>query len=258
MQPSFESAQKRLEQIKAANNLFAKNNNNQQQSDKFFKPSEEKKIIRILPRSDWPTPFFESAYHFNLGGKKIYCPQKNMGEDCPICDFFKKLRLQKDPKAQPLEARWAYTAIVLERKKDGSFDKPKLWTFSSGKIYEDFISYFNEEDFPLMKNYTSFGADGYDFRVQKVQNTNPKAYTTHRVECAPFKPSVLSEDPDVIASIKAEALELESFFVDKLMKPQTSDSVKTFFEQWMSGDNLNGDSELAKEKIDEITKDIQF
>lgn len=256
MSVEFEAAKKRLEQIKKSNRLF-QTNNNFQKDENFFKPAEEKKTIRILARKDWPTPLFETAYHFDIGGKKLYCPQKNQGEDCPICDFYKKLRLAKDEKANKVESRWAYTAIIVERKKDGSFDKPKLWTFSSGKIYEDFIAKLGDEDY---QSYLSYGKDGWDWKVQKVLNENPKAYTKYRIECVPYKSSVLTDDPEVIKELETQIQKLEDFYVDHLMKPLSTEAIRDVFDKWIDGVPVSGEEkeEETQEKIDEIVSNINF
>ena len=250
MSVEFEAAKKRLEQIKKSNKLY-QSNNATKKDDVFFKPAEEKKTIRILARKDWPTPLFETAYHFDIGGQKLYCPQKNQGEECPICDFYKKLRMAKDDKASKVESRWAYTAIIVERKKDGSFDKPKLWTFSSGKIYEDFITKLGDEDY---QSYLSYGKDGWDWRVQKVLNENPNAFTKYRIECIPYKSSVLTDDPDVIKELEVQIKELEDFYIERLMKPLSTEAIRDVFNKWVDGVSISatGTEEATQEKIDEI------
>ena len=197
---------------------------------------------------------FEAAYNFNIGGQKVYCPQKNEGESCPICDFHKKLRLAKDPKAQNVESKWTYTAIVLERAKDGSFDKPKLWTFSSGKLYEDFIQKLGDEDYC---DYTSFGPKGWDWKVQKVQNTNPTAFTKHRIDCVAFKLSTLTEDSDVIEGINASVIDLEKFYSEKLLKRQTSEQVSEIFDKWASDSPIEN-VEVSEEEAEKIVGKIKF
>lgn len=256
MNPDFEAAKKRLEQIKNSNKLY-QNKNNKEMGDIFFKPSEEKKTIRILPRSDWPTPMFEAAYHFNIGGQKVFCPQKNLGDECPICDFHKKLRLAKDTKSNQVESRWTYTAVILERKKDGSFDKPKLWSFSSGKMYEDFVNKLGDEDY---NEYTSFGAKGWDWKVQKVQNTNPNAFTPYRLDCVPFKQSVVTEDPEELIKIQEQIVELETFYTEKLLKPQSTSVVTDIFNDWAEGTaTASSESEAeTQEKLEEIVNNIDF
>ncbi len=65
----------------------SKNGGKKQENNTKWRPQEGDQTIRIMPTEDGD-PFKEYHFHYNVGKNPgIYCPKKNDGEDCPICEF---------------------------------------------------------------------------------------------------------------------------------------------------------------------------
>jgi len=209
----------------------------------FWRPSEEKKVMRILPRIDKPTPFFETWQHFKFAGKNLYCPQFSEGLDCSICNFVNELVMSKKPKdlklADELKAKLAFHAMVTE---SGSME-PKFWTFYSMGLYRRFLDYLRDPDYA---EFTNLDEKGWNFKIYYVE----KPKTTQRMpnmfkynlECNPFKQELLAKKKDedkVLEKIE----EMEEKFVKVIQRPQTPQEIKEIFDEWSASALINGHSD---------------
>jgi len=65
-------------------------------SNIWFKATEEKKVVRIVPylHTDDNLPFFDVGYHYNVAGvRSLICPNITFGDPCPICELAEKFRM---------------------------------------------------------------------------------------------------------------------------------------------------------------------
>jgi len=103
----------------------------------FWRPQDGNQDIRIVPTSDGD-PFKDYHFHYNLGPDNrggVLCPNRNFGEQCPICEF--KDQLWKDynrtqdsdtfQMAKDLTARQRFFTPVLVRGEEA--DGVRLWGF---------------------------------------------------------------------------------------------------------------------------------
>ena len=91
------------------------------------------KTFRILPASDG-SPFTEAHWHsVQVGGKwvKLYCPNHNDGQRCPLCEMEEALRLSGNPEKKQLSrqyrARKFYIVKGIDRDNEG--EGVKFWRF---------------------------------------------------------------------------------------------------------------------------------
>lgn len=110
----------------------------------WLKLNEEDQEVRILPykHQDDNIPFIEVYFHYDIAGhRSIPCPEKTLGEPCPICKVAEEIRSMggKDNweifKNMQAKLRTYAPVIVRGKEEEGV----KLWGF--GKIiYEELLS----------------------------------------------------------------------------------------------------------------------
>jgi hypothetical protein len=102
--------------------------NNGKAGGSFWRPQDGTQIIRIVPTEDGD-PFKDYWFHYNLGPDQkggLLCPNKNHGEDCPICNFkdqlWKEFNKTQDPDtmklAKDLSPRQRFFSPVMVRTEE--------------------------------------------------------------------------------------------------------------------------------------------
>jgi len=114
----------------------------------FWRPSDGKQTIRILPAVDGD-PFPSYFFHYNVGKNSGFlCPNKNYGESCPVCDFAKQLYREGDEgsvkMAKELTARQRFFSAVLVRGEE--LEGPKVWGYGK-KVYETLLNLVLNPDY---------------------------------------------------------------------------------------------------------------
>lgn len=229
-------------------------------SDRFWKPSMEKRTVRILPVRDpnmYTSPFYDSWTHYKFAGKNISCPEGNNGEPCAICDFVRQLRGQgKKEEANLIKASLGFQAILVERQPDGSVSSPKVWTFSSINRYNQFIDLLGDAEY---SKFTNVDEEGWDFRIyhtakaiQPSAGNNAAQNKMRNVELhvMPLKQRPLHEDPAVVARVLEEAAALDKYVTEVLHKPMTSSEVEAIFNTWMQSSGAGTSSKSPEADMD--------
>jgi hypothetical protein len=107
----------------------------------FWRPTDGNQTIRIVPTKDGD-PFKDYFFHYNVGNNGGFlCPKKNYGEECPVCDFARKLYQDGDEEsvkmAKDLTARQRFFSPVLVRGEENL--GVKVWGY--GKMaYETLLN----------------------------------------------------------------------------------------------------------------------
>lgn len=177
--------------------------------DLWFKPTEDPTVIRILPNphSQNGIPFFEVAFHYDIGGERsVVCPKVADGSPCPICDLADDFRARSgkgsdDPNFRifkDLSAKARVYAPVLVRGKEK--DGVKLWGFPL-TILQFFLEKAASDDWG---DFTH-PVNGRDVTVQLLKpgtSANPSKYPR---PTADLKPSItpIARDKEEIKRILA-------------------------------------------------------
>jgi hypothetical protein len=114
---------------------------------RFWKPQDGKQDIRIVPTEDGD-PFKSFFFHYNVGNQGFLCPEKNYGDECPVCNFARQLYKEGDDEsiamAKDLTARQRFLSPVLVRGEDGQ--GVKIWSYSK-TVYEELLNLVLNPDY---------------------------------------------------------------------------------------------------------------
>jgi phage FluMu protein Com len=136
---SIEEKLKRFEQRKSKRQI----------DPRIWKPKEASHTIRLVPYYDWPDPFMELYFHYEMG-ESILCPAKTIYIDqpCPICEYVNQLYKTDYKAAGLIRAKLRAHVPIIERGKEfDSEGKPnvKLWGISD-TVYKSFLTTCHEND----------------------------------------------------------------------------------------------------------------
>ena len=173
-------------------------------SSNFWRPSDGNQTIRIVNTKDGD-PFKDYFFHYNVGNNGGFlCPKKNFGEECPVCDFSRKLYKDGDEEsvkmAKELTARQRFFSPVIVRGEENL--GVKVWGY--GKMaYETLLSLVLNPDYGDITDVESgtdldlnYGkAPGQSFPQTKLtpkRNTSPVCTDATPEECK----EILDNVPD--------------------------------------------------------------
>jgi hypothetical protein len=136
-----------IDLVSAARRRLQKLNN--KQNDVFFKPSEDKPVIRIVPNAASPENPFQELYFHYIGNTPILSPI-SYGEEDPIENFYRNLvKGGKLPKEQWQEAREfkaqmrTYAPIIVRGKESEGI---KFWSFGK-TVYAKLLEIIANPDY---------------------------------------------------------------------------------------------------------------
>lgn len=248
MGTNVELMKKKLQKINDKEKGKSDNGNRQ----KWFKMEngEKKCEVRFLPTPDGD-PFKELFFHYipNPETKKkttILCPKRNFGENCPICEFVKKLyddgTDESKVQAKALQVAQRFMSAVLVRGKEEV--GPHLWTYSK-TIYKYLLEKVLDPEYGDICDPTS----GTDMVVSPEQGP---MYMTYKVE-AKRRPSKLAKTEDEIEEILSKVPDL-----NEVQKRNSYEEVEEIFNKYM--DSLTSEpkdpKEVAEDKIDEAVEEL--
>ena len=143
----------------------------------WFKYSEEDQSIRILPykHQDENMSFIEVYFHYDIAGhRSIACPEKTLGEPCPICKLAEEFRTMGGRDNweifRDMQAKLRTYAPVIIRGKEA--EGVKLWGFGK-TIYESLLTTCMDEG-----DITDV-ASGHDLNVKQIPVGAPGNDTTY-------------------------------------------------------------------------------
>jgi len=205
----------------------------------FWRPKDGTQVIRIVPTADGD-PFKDYYFHYNLGPNQkggLLCPNKNHGDNCPICNFkdqlWKEYNNTQDQDtmklAKDLSPRQRFFSPVLVRGEEES--GIRLWGY--GK--EAYTSLLNLVLNPEYGDITDVD-DGTDLTLAygKPPGANfPKTTLTPRRRTSPLCDEAIGGDEectrlldnipnfDSVFVVKSEA-EVQAVFDDFIASLETS------------------------------------
>jgi len=222
----------------------SKNGGKKQENSTKWRPQEGDQTIRLMPTEDGD-PFKEYHFHYNVGRNPgIYCPKKNDGENCPICEFASQLwrdgvQNNNDTakrEAKKLFVRKRYYSPVLVRGHESS--GVKVWSYGK-TAYETLLGYVLDPDYGDI-THPETGTDiVLTYTVPNTPGSFPKTQLKPR-----RRPSVLCDDAvancdDLVSSVPE---------IDTLFQRRTTSEVQALLDDYLSSDanSESRSSETAK------------
>ena len=222
----------------------SKNGGKKQENSTKWRPKEGDQTIRLMPTEDGD-PFKEYHFHYNVGRNPgIYCPKKNDGENCPICEFASQLwrdgvQNNNDTakrEAKKLFVRKRYYSPVLVRGHESS--GVKVWSYGK-TAYETLLGYVLDPDYGDI-THPETGTDiVLTYTVPNTPGSFPKTQLKPR-----RRPSVLCDDAvancdDLVNSVPE---------IDTLFQRHTTVEVQALLDDYLSSDanSESRSSETAK------------
>ena len=222
----------------------SKNGGKKQENNTKWRPQEGDQTIRIMPTEDGD-PFKEYHFHYNVGKNPgIYCPKKNDGEDCPICEFASSLwrdgvQNNNDTakrEAKKLFVRKRYYSPVLVRGQESS--GVKVWSYGK-TAYETLLGYVLDPDYGDITHPETGPDIVLTYTVPNTPGSFPKTQLKPR-----RRPSVLCDDAvancdDLVSSVPE---------IDTLFQRHTTAEVQALLDDYLSSDanSESRSSETAK------------
>jgi hypothetical protein len=102
-------------------------------NESFWKPQDGTQVIRLVVPADGD-PFRDLHFHYSLGANErtnLLCPQRNYGDDCPVCSFANQLWNGTDEEKNLARNYFAKMRVFAPVVVRGEEDKGiRLWGFS--------------------------------------------------------------------------------------------------------------------------------
>mgnify|MGYP003153662430 FL=1 len=198
-------------------------------SSAFWRPSDGSQTIRIVTTKDGD-PFKDYFFHYNVGSNSGFlCPKKNFGDECPVCDFSRKLYKEGDDEsvkmAKELTARQRFFSPVLVRGEENL--GVKVWGY--GKMaYETLLNLVLNPEYGDITDIEAgtdldlhYGkAPGQSFPQTKL---TPKRSTSN--VCVEATPEACKEILDGVPDI------------DSLFEKKSTEEVQGYLDEFLSTDD---------------------
>ena len=222
----------------------------------FWRPQDGTQIIRIVPTADGD-PFKDYYFHYNLGPNQkggLLCPNKNHGDNCPICNFkdqlWKEYNNTQDQDtmklAKDLSPRQRFFSPVLVRGEEES--GIRLWGY--GK--EAYTSLLNLVLNPEYGDITDVD-DGTDLTLAygKPPGANfPKTTLTPRRRTSPLCDEAVGGDEECTRLLD----NIPNF--DNLFVVKSEAEVQAVFDDFIASLETSADEGSGTQLVSEETPDV--
>jgi outer membrane biosynthesis protein TonB len=160
----------------------------------FFKPHKGTNLIRVLPAwNEEGIPYKECALHYNVGERAYACP-KQVGGECPICDFIDQLRKTGQADDLKLVKELNASKRIYWNVIDKENEAAGIQIYACGRmVFKDILSIMADPDYEDIIDPQS----GYDLKIE-VSGEGLK--TEYSVRPA-AKPSVVEFDPAALNNL---------------------------------------------------------
>ena len=204
----------------------------------FWRPTEGKSQVRIVPLSDCPeNPFIELYFHY-LGGRSHLSPISNGNSD-PIAEFAENLRAEGSRDAyQQARAFMPKLRTFVPVVVRGEEDKGVRF-YSFGKtVYQALLSYIADPDYGDITHIETGRDIVVDYTPQEKSDTN-FAKTTILV-----KPNQtpLSEDSELV-----ERWTTNQPQADKLFKEPSYEELSVVLQRYLDPNSADGDASTTEQ-----------
>ena len=175
----------------------------------FWRPSEGRSTIRILPPVGTMDFFFKEVGVHRLGNQRFYCPAIcTDGEDpCPICEVNEELWQSGEKETASrfrVQRRFWMNVVVRGKEPLG----PQMYT-PGITVFGSVVSLIKDPDYGDVTDEE----DGFDI---KIDRTGTDITTTYQTRAA-RNPSPLSDDEDEMEEWLTGATDIEEFVSNKLL-----------------------------------------
>lgn len=167
----------------------------------WFKSSDEKKKIRLVPypHTSDASPFIEVYFHYNVAGNRsIICPKETIGEPCPICELAEEFRNMGTKDAWKTYKSLApklrtYSPILVRGEEDKGV---LLWGYGV-TIYEALIEKFMDPDWGDLSDVKT-GRDLTVWTVAKGSAGNDSEFDKPKMDVSPNQTPLLAKKSDIV------------------------------------------------------------
>ena len=216
-------------------------------SNSFWRPTEGKQVVRIVPWSERPeNPFIEMYFHY-LGNRTHLSP-KSYGKPDPIAEFGEHLRGDggKDAwqQAKPFFPKLHTLVPVVVR---GEEDKGvRFWSFGK-TVLVDLLSFIDDEDYGDITDIETGRDIVVDYTPEEKSDTN---FAKTKVRPKPNQ-SPLSDDDELVEKWTTDQPVFKSLF-----KEHTYEELKSFLERYLDPEGSeSGPSSVATETLSPDTEE---
>ena len=241
-----------LEAMRAKLNASKNGTSTNKKNDFKWRPSEGDQTIRVLPTEDGD-PFKQFHFHYNVGRNPgIYCPKKNDGDDCAICEFASKLWRdgvenddgQLKQEAKKLFVRKRFYSPILVRGKET--EGVKIWSYRK-TAYETLLGYVLDPDYGDVTDPETGTDIVLNYHVPGTPGSFPKTTLKPR-----RRPSVLCDDAVAdCAELLSSIPEIETLFDKK-----NADDVQALLDGYLSSDSSSESRSRETSKYSQKTTGI--
>jgi len=202
----------------------------------FWKPKDGENNVRIVPTPDGD-PFKEKFFHYNVAQGGFLCPNKNFGDNCPVCSFASKLwnegTEESKKMAKDLFAKQRFFSPVLVRGEEEQ--GVRIWGY--GKMaYEKLLTIVLDPDYGDVTDPES----GNDL---KIMYGKPPGASFPRTDIRPRpRKTVLCDDAIGGDERCAEMLETVPS-LEKLFERKSTEEVQGILDTFLDGDNQDNQVE---------------
>lgn len=193
----------------------------------FWKPVEGDQEVRFVPTDDGD-PFKVFHFHYNLGESArggVLCPQRNYGDNCPVCDFASKLWQEgtEDSKkmAKNLFVRQRFFSPVIVRGEE--HEGVKIWGYGK-TIYETLLGLVLNPDYGDITDVDN----GVDFTLTYTLPKTKGAFPQTNL-VAKRKSSPLLKSKAEVAELLTNVPDIETLFSRK-----SSSEVQAILESYLN------------------------
>ncbi len=224
--------------------------------NKFWKPTLGDHDVRLLCPSDGD-PFREYHFHYlkvNGKNRSILCPNRNFGDDCPICQFASSLwRDAKDAgdkqmmnQAKDLFVKQRYFSPVVVRGLEQ--DGVKIWGYPVTS-YRKLISYVLNPDYGDITDIEN----GTDITVKCVKIPGKKYNGTEleaRRRTTPLCSDVLEDGEECSKLLN----QLEDIDFGNIFKRASTQEAKNLLDESLANENTTGEEKMHYNAPDTVSE----
>ena len=214
---------------------------------KFWKPIKYGKYtVRFLPQQQSDSFFYKEAAQHKVGDNYYFCP-KVEGDDCPICETYRKLwDIGSDAAiaiARQIKPRkqYLYNIIVKDELGEKRDTPTKVETYMSGKkLFDKLMDYFFDPDYGDLTDVE----EGFDFVISKEEGS--QGFPSYDNSRPRPKATSLHDDEDIIEVILASVKDL-----NKEVEYKSYEELKKTLDHYMNNEKdfeMAGSSKPSKKE----------
>ena len=208
-------------------------------NDSFWKPQDGSQTIRLVSPADGD-PFRDLHFHYSLGANErtnLLCPQRNYGDDCPVCSFANQLWNGSDEEKNLARNYFAKMRVFAPVVVRGEEDKGvRLWGFSK-TTYEKLLGIVLDPEYGDISDVH----EGTDLRIDYGKAAG-QSWPTTDVRPARKTSALAATDDEINKLVES----MPNF--DELFERKTTEQVAAVLEETLGGEAT------AEQSSNEVSK----